>query len=96
MGTTSPVSVRAAAAANRNVDTARCASTRAVFSGLAASAAIVRARSSSRRRSSAATASSTSARLQVGRTPTAGRAAATARSTSAAPCTGTRPTSEPS
>ena len=40
--------VRAAVAANRNVDTARCASTRAVRIGFAASPAIVRANSSVR------------------------------------------------
>ena len=46
IGIMSPVSVRASTAANRNVPTARAASTRAAFSGLAASAAIERANSS--------------------------------------------------
>ena len=38
IGTMSPASVRASTAANVNVETARCASTRAVLIGLAASA----------------------------------------------------------
>ena len=46
IGTISPVSVRASAAANWNVSTARAASTRAVAMGLAASSAMVRAKSS--------------------------------------------------
>ena len=48
IGTTSPASVRAATAANVNVETPRCASTRAVLIGLAASVAMMRARSSMR------------------------------------------------
>ena len=48
IGTISPASLRASTAANVNVLTARAASTRAVFSGLAASAAMVRAKSSTR------------------------------------------------
>ena len=55
-GTISPASVRASAAANGNVLTARSASTRAVLIGLAASAAIVRANSSVRSARSAAAA----------------------------------------
>ena len=48
IGTMSPASVRAATAANVNVETARCASTRAVLIGLADSVAMMRARSSVR------------------------------------------------
>src|SRR5204862_5616533 len=43
IGTTSPASFRASTAENVKVDTARSTSTRAVFSGFAASAAMVRA-----------------------------------------------------
>ena len=50
IGIISPVSVRATAAENWNVLTARAASTRAVLIGLAASTAIVRANSSWRSR----------------------------------------------
>ena len=50
IGTISPASVRASTAANVNVDTARCASTRAVLIGLAASSAMMRANSSVRSR----------------------------------------------
>ena len=55
-GTISPSNVRASAAANWNVPTARWASTRAVRIGLAASAAMIRANSSSRARRDAAAA----------------------------------------
>src|ERR687895_1364312 len=44
IGTTSPANVRACAAANANVSTARAASTRAVLSGLAASCAMALAK----------------------------------------------------
>ena len=50
IGTVWPVRVRAATAENCRVETQRCASTRAVFTGLPASAAIVMVRSSSRSR----------------------------------------------
>ncbi len=48
IGTTSPASVRAATAANVKVETQRCASTRAVLIGFAASVAMMRASSSVR------------------------------------------------
>src|ERR687898_375092 len=96
-GTTSPASVRASAALNRNVSTARPASRRAVRIGLAASCAMVRAKSSCR------SASRTAARSRIAARSWAGscsarrrRAAATARSTWPASHEGTRPTSDPS
>ena len=97
-GTISPVRRRASTAAKVNVLTARLASIRAVLIGLAASMAIVRAKSSARSASNRAAASSTSARRHGGNgsSRSARAAAATARSTSAGPCFGTRPTSAPS
>ena len=84
--TISPASVRASAAANVNVPTARCASTRAVLIGLAASSAMMRANSSRRSASRRAAVSRISARFQRGSGPAAGPPwrRATARSTSAA------------
>ena len=64
----SPASVRASAAANWNVLTARSASTRAVLIGLAASTAMVRAKSS-RRSARRAAASRISARRHAGSGP---------------------------
>ena len=92
------MSVRASTAANVNVETARFASTRAVFIGFAASAAITRAKSSVRSASSRAAVSRISARRQAGSGSAERRAvaAATACSTSAGPAAGTRPTSWPS
>ena len=91
MGTISPVSRRASTAANVNVLTARSASTRAVFNGLAASAAIVAANSSTRSRNRRAAWSRISARRHAGSgSSSAAAAASTARSTSAAVHTGTR------
>src|SRR6478609_5872988 len=96
--TTSPVSVRASAAANRNVPTARCASCRAVLIGLAASAAMIRANSSNRSVSRTAARSRISARCHggSGRSRSTAAAAATARSTSAAEDVATSPTVVPS
>ena len=96
--TTSPASVRASAAANWNVPTARSASTLAVLIGLAASLAMISANSSRRSASSRAAVSSTSARFHRGSGPPASAplAARTARSTSSGPHTGTRPISSPS
>jgi len=48
MGTISPVRLRAANAAKVNVETARCASTRAVLIGFADSVAMMRANVSTR------------------------------------------------
>ena len=96
-GTISPASLRASAAAKRNVPAARSASTRAVLIGLAASAAMIRANSSRRSASSRAAVSSTAARRHSGKGPAA-RAAladATARSTSAAVQAGTSPRTAP-
>ena len=72
----SPASVRASAAANWNVPTARSASTRAVLIGLAASAAISSANSSRRSASRRAALSRTSARFQRGSGPAASAALA--------------------
>ncbi len=96
-GTTSPASWRAAAALNCSVETARCASIRAVRIGLAASSAMHLAKSSVRRASAAAARSRISARLHCGRgsTSIACRAALTARSTSVALSDGTEPSSAP-
>ncbi len=66
MGTTSPASFRASTAANVYVETARCASTRACFSGLPASAEIRCAASSRRSSSSFAVASRMRARSCAG------------------------------
>ena len=98
IGTMSPVSRRASTAAKVNVLTARLASARAVFRGLADSAAMVRAKSSVRSASRRAAASRISARRHGGSGPAswAARAAATALSTSAAEHLGTCPTSLPS
>ena len=74
--TTSPASVRASAAANWNVPTARSASTRAVLIGLAASSAMISANSSRRSASRRAAVSSTSARFQRGSGPPASAALA--------------------
>ena len=62
IGTTSPESLRASTAAIVNVETARCASTRAAFIGFPASAQIVRATSSWRSARAAATRSRIAAR----------------------------------
>ena len=74
------------------------ASVRAVFHGLAASWAMMRAKWSRRSASRRAAVSSTSARFHGGRAPSrwAARATATARSTSAAPHFGTRAMRAPS
>ena len=74
--TMSPASVRASAAANWNVPTARSASTRAVLIGLAASRAMISANSSRRSASSRAALSRTSARFQRGSGPAASAALA--------------------
>ena len=79
IGTTSPASVRAATAANVNVDTARCASTRAVLIGLAASLAMSRANSSTRSASRRAAVSRISARFHGGERSASTRAAFAAR-----------------
>ena len=94
-GTTSPAIVRASAAENWIVPTARSASTRAVLIGLAASSAMILAKSSRRSVRRRAAVSSTSARCHVGSGPPASAAFAerTARSTSSGPHTGTRPIS---
>ena len=95
-GTISPVSVRATAAANWNVLTARSASTRAVFMGFAASTAMVRAKSSWRSASSSAARSRISARRHGGERLAAQhrRRGRDRTSTSAAVHFGTRPTSD--
>ena len=72
----SPARVRASAAAKRNVSTARSASPRAVFSGLAASTAMIRAKSSRRSASRRAAVSRISARCQRGSGPAASAALA--------------------
>lgn len=97
-GTISPARRRASAAENVKVLTARRASTRAVFKGLAASTAIVWANSSVRSASRRAAVSRIWARSQAGGGPASStaRAAATARSTSASPQAGTRANSAPS
>ena len=74
----SPASVRASAAANWNVPTARSASTRAVLIGLAASRAMISANSSRRSASRRAAVSRTSARFQRGSGPAASAALADA------------------
>ena len=96
-GTISPASLRASAAANENVPDARSASTRAVLMGLAASPAMMRAKSSRRSVSRRAALSRTSARFHSGRGPaaSAARAAATARSTSCSVQAGTSPSTAP-
>ncbi len=68
-GTISPASRRASVAANVNVETVRRASTRAVLIGLAASSAIVCAKSSTRSESRRAARSRISARFQAGSAP---------------------------
>jgi hypothetical protein len=90
--------VRAATAENCIVETQRWASTRAVFTGLPASAAIVIVRSSSRSATSSAARSSIAARSCAGNPPAskAARAASTAFPTSAASPFGTRPITVPS
>ena len=96
IGTTWPASVRASTAAEVYVDTARCASTRAAFIGLPASAEIVRATSSWRSRRSAATRSRIAARSCAGSGSAIARSAAsTARRASSAPAFATRPTTSP-
>ena len=96
IGKVSPVSVRAATAANVYVDTARCASTRAAFIGLPASALIVRAASSCRSASRRATVSRIRARSWAGSGSCIARAAAsTARRASSVPPLAIRPTTSP-
>ncbi len=96
-GTISPASLRASAAENWNVLTARSASTRAVLIGLAASSAIVRPNCSVRSARRAAARSRISARFHAGsgRSCSAALAVATARSTSAAAQAGTAPMTAP-
>jgi hypothetical protein len=96
-GTISPASFRASAAEKENVPAARSASTRAVLIGLAASAAMMRAKSSRRSVRRRAAVSSTSARFHCGSgpEPSAARAEETARSTSAAVQAGTSPRTAP-
>ena len=98
IGTMWPVSVRASTAANSSVPTQRWASTRAVLTGLPASAAIVIVRSSSRSATSSAARSSTAARSWAGKPPAANASAAAsvAWSTRAASPLGTRPIRVPS
>ena len=97
-GTTSPASRRASTAANVKVDTARCASTRAVLIGLAASSAMMCAKSSTRSASRCAARSRISARSHGAGVCSrrASFASATARVTSSAPHAGTRSISWPS
>ncbi len=97
-GIISPVKVRATAAANRMVSTARWASTVAVAMGLADSAVMVAANSSMRSASAAAVRSRISARWWAGMAPARWRwsATATARSRSSVVQAGTWPTSAPS
>ena len=92
-GTTSPASVRASAAANWNVPTARSASTRAVLIGLAASRAMIVANSSRRSPSSPRRdrGSPHASRAAAGGRGSAAAAAITARSTSAGVAAGTSP-----
>ena len=97
MGIISPARVRATAAENRRVSTARAASTRAVLMGLADSAEIDRANSSFRAAKATAARSRISARSNAGSTPARwrARAMATAWSRWSSVPTGTRPTTSP-
>ena len=93
IGTISPASLRASAAATVYVDIARLASTRAAFIGFPASAQIVLATSSWRRPSWAATRTRISARRCAGRGfSIACSAASRARRVSSAPPAATRAT----
>ena len=94
MGTMSPARRLASTAEKVKVDTARWASMRAVFRGLAASAAMVRAKASVRSSRARAARSRISARFHAGRGAEASAwpPACTARSTSSARCEGASPT----
>ena len=97
MGTTSPATVRAAAAEKRNVSMARVTSPAAVLHGLAASAAMVRVKRSWSPASSRAASSRMAARRCVGSgSAIASWAAAMASSRWCSSPRCTRPTSDPS
>src|SRR5262245_3031147 len=97
IGTISPASVRACAAAIVYVDIARATSTRAAFIGLPASAEIRPAASSARRPSAPATRTRISARLCAGNGSAIARSAASiAALVSSVAAFATRATSDPS